>query len=456
MVDYANAALLSLLGYTLDELRGRRLDSLLSGGGRVFYQTHLYPMLQMQGRLDEISLSLRAKSGEVIPVLLNAVRTERGGDIVYAGVFVPMRQRRRFEDELIQARREAEEANAGQRAANAALEEARAALEAQHAELLTLNAVIQARAERERNIAERLQEALRPSLQDTVPGLDLDSYYQPALEEASVGGDFFDVFPLNNGCYALVVGDLAGKGLAAAAQTATVRHMLRALLSLGDEPAAAITKLNEILAVNGLLTGFATLFAAVYEPRQCAVTYVGCGQEPGLLLRAATGLVEHLRPTGPVLGAFAGSRFGQGRVLLEKGDVLAVFTDGLTEAGLDRRNMLGVEGITSLLSNETSEMRTAASVAERLMAGVEGFATAAGIRDDVCLLVARVETDPASDALFDEDCLPHSSSKGVSSDDFKPAHDPPFQPGGGVRLPSRLRSPRRARAPKIPVRLAAV
>ncbi|MEO7719990.1 MAG: SpoIIE family protein phosphatase [Capsulimonas sp.] len=397
LIEFANAALLSLLGYAGDELRGRRLDSLLSPGGRVFYQTHLYPLLHMQGRLDEISLSLMTKGGEEIPVLLYAQRTEKEGVDFYSGVLAPMRQRRRFEEELILARRAAEEAAEGQRAANAALEEARRALEAQHAELQTLNAVIEARSERERNIAERLQDALRPALHGPVPGLDLAYYYQPALEEAGVGGDFFDVFPLDSGRYALVVGDLAGKGLDAAAQTATVRHMLRALLYIGEEPASAIVKLNDMLAGNALLTGFATLFVGVYDPQHFAVTYVSCGQEPGLLLRADTGGVESLMPTGPVLGAFAGSVFQQRCVLLEPEDVLCLFTDGLTEAGLERSNMLGVEGIADLLREETPEAQTAASVARRLIDGTEMFATAAGIRDDVCLLVVRVQSKTDSD-----------------------------------------------------------
>ncbi|BDI29850.1 phosphoserine phosphatase RsbP [Capsulimonas corticalis] len=451
VIDFANISLLDLLEYDADELRGRRFDSILSPGGRVFYQTHLSPMLQMHGRVDEISLSLRAKSGADIPVLLNAARQERDGAVFFSAILVPMRQRRRFEEELIQARRAAEEATEGQRASNAALEEARATLEKQHAELLTLNAVIQAQADHERNIAERLQEALCPSLDDTVPGLDLDYYYQPALEEASVGGDFFDVFPLNNGRYALVVGDLAGKGLAAAAQTATVRHMLRVLLYLGEEPAVAITKLNDILASQALLTGFATLFAGVYDPQRCALVYVSCGQEPGLLLRAATPRTESLGPTGPVLGAFAGSEFRQRQVALAQGDVLVLFTDGLTEAGMDRRNMLGVDGITDLLTEETAAPRTASTVAQRLMAGVEAFATSAGIRDDVCLLVARVE-----------DCRePHTPS---ANDAHAHGAAPAYESGHSAPNPANIESPaplpagrprgrRLARAPKTLVRL---
>ena len=222
--------------------------------------------------------------------------------------------------------------------------------------------------------------------------------------------------------------------------------MLRALLYLGEEPAVATAKLNDILASNGLLTGFATLFAAVYDPARRSLTYVSCGQEPGLLLRAATGQVENLRPTGPVLGAFAGSQFTQRFVLLETGDILAVFTDGLTEAGLDRRNMLGVEGITGLLMEDALEPRTASSVVRRLMSGVEAFATAAGIRDDVCLLVARVDGEVLPVAALSEAHIPQANAEtdlfdagGALPGGFVSGQIPGSRPSGLARGPRRRR-----------------
>jgi serine phosphatase RsbU (regulator of sigma subunit) len=164
--------------------------------------------------------------------------------------------------------------------------------------------------EREHNIAELLQNALQPSLPGKVPGLDMDAAYQPALQEASIGGDFFDVFSLEKGCFALVVADLAGKGLAAASQVAMVRHMLRALLYQAQTTLAeAVTRLNDMLAEHNLLTGFATLFVGAYDVNERTLTYASCGQEPGLILRKAAGQIEELPPTGPVLGGFPGANF---------------------------------------------------------------------------------------------------------------------------------------------------
>jgi PAS domain S-box-containing protein len=106
-----NATLLGWLGYGEDELTGRHFETLLPPGGRIFYQTHFFPLLKLHGRAEEVYLSLRARDGGDLPVLANAARGEREGSPVSDCVFVPMRQRRRFEDELLAARREAEEAN---------------------------------------------------------------------------------------------------------------------------------------------------------------------------------------------------------------------------------------------------------------------------------------------------------------------------------------------------------
>ncbi len=256
----------------------------------------------------------------------------------------------------------------------------------------TRTAVADARVRlREHRIATQLQDALQPPLPASAPGLALGKYYEAALDEAGVGGDFFDVFPISATCTALVVGDLSGKGLAAAAQVSTVRNMLRATLYLGQSVAEAIINLNDILADNGLLSGFATLFAGVYDASSGLLRYVNCGQEPGLVRRAATGQVERLNPTGPVLGAFPGAVYTQEQDLLCPGDALALFTDGLTEAGPSRANMLELEGVAALLAAGLAPAEDAAAQAEALtlsiIDSVDRYAES-GVRDDVCLLVA--------------------------------------------------------------------
>jgi len=107
-----NATLAEMLGYTRVELEGWHLQKILAPGARVFYHTHVFPLLKMHGLVEEIYVALRTKGGDDVPVLLNASRRERGGTLLNECVLVRMLQRNRFEDELLQARRTAEEANA--------------------------------------------------------------------------------------------------------------------------------------------------------------------------------------------------------------------------------------------------------------------------------------------------------------------------------------------------------
>jgi PAS domain S-box-containing protein len=106
----ANATLLALLGYERDELIGRHVESLLPVASRIFYQTHLFPLLKLHGAVEEVYFTLRPRRGAEIPVLVNAVRRERGGLVANDCVLMHMRQRNQYEDEILQAKRAAEEA----------------------------------------------------------------------------------------------------------------------------------------------------------------------------------------------------------------------------------------------------------------------------------------------------------------------------------------------------------
>jgi len=240
---------------------------------------------------------------------------------------------------------------------------------------------------REQRIADTLQGALMPALPDAVPGLDLASFYKASLDEASVGGDFADVFAIDKNCHALVVGDLSGKGLAAAAQVATVRNMLRYALYTSYTIAEAVTRLNTILIANRLLSGFATLVVMTFDVVARNISYVSCGQEPALVRRRRDGTVEQLPPTGPILGAFESARYSETVLPLETGDAFALYTDGLTEAGPSRRDFFGIDRLIALLRDDVV---SAQALVDRLKGGVEAH-TGGVYNDDICLLVGVVE-----------------------------------------------------------------
>ena len=106
-----NRTLEELLNYAPGELTGRRVEDLLPPGGRIFYHTHFFPLLRLHGKADEIYLPLRSKNQQDVPMLVNGVRRPHGGDMLNICVCMAIRQRGRFEDELLQAKRAAEDAN---------------------------------------------------------------------------------------------------------------------------------------------------------------------------------------------------------------------------------------------------------------------------------------------------------------------------------------------------------
>ncbi|BDI28168.1 hypothetical protein CCAX7_002190 [Capsulimonas corticalis] len=253
---------------------------------------------------------------------------------------------------------------------------------------LHTRAAVQAARVRLRNktIASVLQEALLPTTPETIPGLDVAPFYRPALVEASVGGDFYDVFEVTEKTFALVVGDVSGKGLAAAVQVAIVRNMLRCLLYQEARAGDAVTRLNDMLATHNLLSGFTTLFVGLYQSTPKILTYVSCGHEPGLLRRADTQTVEELAPTGAILGAAAGMVYAEESVVLCAGDMLAIYTDGVTDAGTRSDKFLGVAGLSKLLQRSGAR-QSAEKIVSQVMREVEAHADGS-LRDDACLLIA--------------------------------------------------------------------
>ena len=246
--------------------------------------------------------------------------------------------------------------------------------------------------QRDQAIALALQDALMPALPKRIQGLEMASYYKAALTEANVGGDFLDVFALEKGQVVFAVGDLSGKGLAAAAQVATVRNMLRYSLYRSPRLDAALSELNDTVVEHDLLVGFATLFVGIYDQETQELTYLSCGHDPALLRRADSGDIELLPATGtdisPVLGLIEDGRFVQQTVTLKRADTLFLCTDGITEAGRARGEFLGVAGVAEMLRRGPSGESVEEMVA-RIVSDVRDYAQ--GIQhDDVCLLAAVV------------------------------------------------------------------
>ncbi len=161
-VRVANRTLLDMLGYARAELLGKHVETILAVGSRIFYQTHFFPLLRLQGRASEIFLLLRGKNGEDIAVLANAERRERDGQYATDAVLLQLIERRKFEDALLESKRVAERATVEANAHRSEVETANAQLERQAVELEMSQEQLELQAielDRQRAIAEEANHA---------------------------------------------------------------------------------------------------------------------------------------------------------------------------------------------------------------------------------------------------------------------------------------------------------
>jgi sigma-B regulation protein RsbU (phosphoserine phosphatase) len=241
------------------------------------------------------------------------------------------------------------------------------------------------RLEREVRIAQQVQTRLFPQKVPRSDGLECHGVCRPAR---GVAGDYYDFLELDREHLGIAVGDVAGKGISAALLMASLQGALRSHASLSDEgPAQAACAINA--QVHSLTDShrFATFFWAVFEEPGRALTYVNAGHNPPMLLRRA-GALERLTADGPPLGVFAGSQYEQRTVALASGDVLLVFSDGITEAPGPGEEEFGEARLERVLRDRCA--LPAAGLCDAILSAVQQFQNGAAQEDDMTVVVARV------------------------------------------------------------------
>jgi PAS domain S-box-containing protein len=199
----------------------------------------------------------------------------------------------------------------------------------------------------QREIASTLQNALFDIPEET--GLLRFSHlYRSATLEASIGGDFYDVFKVRDDRVAVLIGDVAGHGVQAARVATLVKDVVHAFAHQSGRPSVVLRETNELL-VEKRVPGFVTVFLGMFDPNTGILEYSSAGHPPGLL-RNGQGEVEELAAGSPPVGIFSGQSWKDDRVQLKKDDLLFLYTDGIIEA---RRNgdFFGQEGLARALTH---------------------------------------------------------------------------------------------------------
>jgi PAS domain S-box-containing protein len=254
--------------------------------------------------------------------------------------------------------------------------------EAAQRELAARQAALEARD----HVARVLQRSLLPPELPDIPGVDLAASYVPLHDD--IGGDFYDAFPLGGDRWAVVIGDVQGKGPEAAAVTALARYTLRTAVVADEDPSAALTALNTVLLRNGGYDHrFCTAALASVERRPGGVAVrAGVAGHPPLYVLRHDGRLEEVGPSGPLLGVLDAVAVRSVEFELGPGDTCVLYTDGATDVRHDGVTF-GEDRLKDVVAG--SRGLPAAAVAACIEAAVVGFQHG-DVRDDLAILVLRV------------------------------------------------------------------
>ncbi len=352
----ANATFCALTGYTREQLVGlRTFAQLLTAGGRIYHETHYAPMLRIQRTVREVAFEIVRSDGERLPVLVNAALEVDGVGaprLVRVAVF-DATHRRAYERELLRAKERAEQSES-----------------------------------RAQALARTLQATLIPPSPPNLPGLDVSAGYRPAGNGEEVGGDFYDIFQIKTGDWVVALGDVCGKGVDAAVVTALVRYTLRALTVQQDEPSAVLHSLNEVLLAQGTDRFCTVVLARLRLDGDAWSVTLSAGGHPLPLHLSTGGEVRSVGAPGSLVGVLPKVVFRDTQLRLDPGDLLVMYTDGVTE-GRRGEEFYGEQR----LHRSVVAHHEAPTPAERILGDVLEFQQGSA-RDDIAVVAVRVPPLP--------------------------------------------------------------
>jgi PAS domain S-box-containing protein len=246
---------------------------------------------------------------------------------------------------------------------------------------------------RERQLSE-LQSSLLPPQMPEIEGLEVSATFHPGDRTLDVGGDFYDIFPLSDRAWGLVIGDVCGHGAQAAAVTALTRHTTRAIAARESDPREVLRQVSEILLSSGYKRYCTAVYGRVEQAAHGWRLQLAVGGHPPPLIRRADGATEMLEDHGPVLGVLTDPRFPMIEVEMGPSDTLLLYTDGLIEQNPRVDDEHALARLLGSLSTAS---------AEELLSELEDAAL--GIprrqpRDDVAVLMLRVPVGSAAEDQY--------------------------------------------------------
>jgi sigma-B regulation protein RsbU (phosphoserine phosphatase) len=240
--------------------------------------------------------------------------------------------------------------------------------------------------ETELELSHAVQRALLPERPPAVPGLDLAAFSRPAQ---IVGGDYYDFIQFQNGNQGLAVADVEGHGVSAGMLMSSLQTSLRTLIPESTSPVEVLQRVNRFYLHNVNLTTFITAFIGLFEGRRRELTYCNAGHNPPLLVRVKGSETGWLTPTGPAIGLVEEYRLTARTVPLSPGDVLLLYTDGVTEAVNGRGEQFGPERLEAIARQHAG--LPAGELVQRVRQALADHIGAQALADDTTLVACKLE-----------------------------------------------------------------
>jgi sigma-B regulation protein RsbU (phosphoserine phosphatase) len=242
--------------------------------------------------------------------------------------------------------------------------------------------------ENDLELAQRVQKMLLPPEAPDIPGLEIAAYSRPAQY---VGGDYFDFVDFSNGSHGLAIADVAGHGVSASLQMASIQALLRALVPVYTSPAEVMSQVHKLYIHNMRFDSFVTFFLGAFDSSTKTLAFCNAGHQPPLVLRnpgSSEGSVDMLWPTGAAIGLIEEAEFGEKIVKLHEKDLLVMYTDGVTEAVNRQNHEFGRERLTAL-SWQLQRMPTKQGV-QTMRQALGKFSEGQPFADDITMVLCRI------------------------------------------------------------------
>lgn len=241
--------------------------------------------------------------------------------------------------------------------------------------------------EYELELSQAVQKALLPQRAPRIPGLEVAVFSQPSH---IIGGDFFDFFHYEDGAFGLAIADVAGHGVSASLIMDSLQTALRTLAPFHTQPADLVNHLNRFFIHNIHFTSFVTLFVGRLDSKTHTLHYSNAGHNPPLLHRPHENgnlCAQWLRPTGPAIGLVEQALHTTRTTEISRGDLLVLYTDGVTETMNREQELFGEERLEALVHQQASQ--PAHEMVQSLRQALTMFSEDQPLADDTTIVVSR-------------------------------------------------------------------